>query len=329
MKRLVRSFIVPLLCGVILVSVGCEKTQEKNSAVGFYMDTVVTLTGYCGEDLLKDALKLCGEYEKMLSRTVEGSDIWNINHSNGSEVKVSAETAELLALALDICEKSGGALDISIAPAVELWNFKSDSAAIPDSGALAAAMQNVDHTKIRLENDTVSLPDGMSIDLGAVAKGYIADRVAEFLRDEGVESAVLNFGGNVITIGNKPDGSLWTIGVQDPAEPTGEYGLLLAVENSSVVTSGTYQRYFDVDGIRYHHILDTSTGYPVSNGVASVTVIAESSALCDALSTSCFAMGREGLEFAKSLGAEAIMIFDDGTAEYTDGAKELIINREF
>ncbi len=314
-----------LLCAVVIASVGCGIAPQKNSVVGFYMDTVITLTGYCDEALLGDALSLCGEYEKTLSRTVEGSDIWNINNADGKPVAVSDSTAEILSLAIEVCEKSGGALDITIAPAVDLWDFKSGAALLPAEGDIAAAMERVDYTKVALEGNSVTVPRGMEIDLGAVAKGYIADKVAEYLTDNGVESAVLNFGGNVIAMGSKPDGTGWSVGIQDPDAPSGESLMVLELSGCSVVTSGVYQRGFDLDGVRYHHILDAATGWPVQNGIASVTIVSDKSALGDALSTACFAMGNEGLAFAGSMGAEAIIIYADGAMECTAGAEKLLL----
>lgn len=325
MRYFARVVSILLLCAALTMAAGCGSVPQKNSAVGFHMDTVITLTGYCDEELLKEAIGLCGEYEKLLSRTMEGSDIWNINHAKGEAVAVSDDTARVLELALDICKKSDGALDITIAPTVDLWDFKSGEAVLPADKDIAAAMDKVDYTKITLNGNNVRIPEGMQIDLGAVAKGYIADRVEEFLRDKGVESAALNFGGNVIAMGEKPDGSAWNIGIQDPAAPTGESALVLGVKDLSVVTSGVYQRGFDLNGVRYHHILDSQTGYPVQNGLASVTIISNGSALGDALSTACFAMGSDGLAFAESMGAEAVIIYSDGTMEYTDGAQELLI----
>lgn len=314
-----------LLCAALVTAAGCGAVTEKNSAVGFHMDTVITLTGYCEEELLLSAIDLCGEYEKLLSRTVEGSDIWKVNHGGGRPVTVSDSTAEVLKLALEVCEKSGGAFDITIGPAVDLWDFKSGEALLPDEADMAAAMERVDHTRVILDGNTVTVPEDMVIDLGAVAKGYIADKAAEFLSENGAESAVLNFGGNVVALGSKPDGSGWNIGIQDPGEATGDSMAVLEAHSCSVVTSGVYQRGFDLDGVRYHHILDSATGWPVQNGVASVTIIAGSSALGDALSTACFAMGRDGLAFAQSMGAEAVIIYSDGAMECTDGAKKMLI----
>ena len=305
------------VCCVLCIC-GCDAAPAYNSALGFYLDTVITISGYADKEILEEAAALCGEYERVFSRTVEGSDVWRINHAKGSPVRVCDDTAELLAMALDICEKSGGALDITIAPASELWDFKSGEPQIPDMDRLARAAELVNYTRLKLEGGVVTLPVGMAIDLGAVAKGYIADRAAEYLRGRGVESAVLNLGGNVVALGGKPDGSKWSIGIQDPEEENGRAGYSVLVADESVVTSGIYQRGFDRDGVRYHHILDSETGRPVQNGLASVSVIADSSALADAMSTACFALGRErGLGFAQEMGVQAVFIDTDGRVSCT------------
>ena len=297
---------------------GCDAAPAYNSALGFYLDTVITITGYADKATLENAVALCGEYEKVFSRTVNGSDVWRINHGEGSPVRVCGDTAELLAMALDICEKSGGALDITIAPASDLWDFKADEPEIPDSGELSSAAKLVDYTKLKLEGDMVTLPAGMAIDLGAVAKGYIADKAAEYLKEKGVESAILNLGGNVVALGCKPDGREWSIGIQDPEKENGKSGYSVMVADKSVVTSGIYQRGFDKDGVRYHHILDSATGWPVQNGLASVTIITGSSALADAMSTACFVLGRDkGMSFAEKMGVQAVFIGTDGKVSCT------------
>lgn len=297
---------------------GCDAAPAYNSALGFYLDTVITISGYADKEILEGAVALCGEYEKVFSRTVEGSDVWRINHGEGSPVRVCGDTAELLAMALDICEKSGGALDITIAPASDLWDFKADEPEIPDSGELSSAAKLVDYTKLKLEGDMVTLPAGMAIDLGAVAKGYIADKAAEYLKEQGVTRAILNLGGNVVALGSKPDGREWSIGIQDPEKENGKSGYSVMVADKSVVTSGIYQRGFDKDGVRYHHILDRATGWPVQNGLASVTIIADSSAMADAMSTACFVLGRDmGMSFAEEMGVQAVFIGTDGKVSCT------------
>lgn len=297
---------------------GCDAAPAYNSALGFYLDTVITISGYADKEILEGAVALCGEYEKVFSRTVEGSDVWRINHGEGCPVQVCGDTAELLTIALDICEKSGGALDITIAPASDLWDFKADEPEIPDSGELSSAAELVDYTKLKLEGDMVTLPAGMAIDLGAVAKGYIADKAAEYLKEQGVTRAILNLGGNVVALGSKPDGREWSIGIQDPEKENGKAGYSVMVADKSVVTSGIYQRGFDKDGVRYHHILDSVTGWPVQNGLASVTIITGSSALADAMSTACFVLGRDmGMSFAEEMGVQAVFIGTDGKVSCT------------
>ena len=179
----------------------------------------------------------------------------------------------------------------------------------------------VDYTQIKVEGNTVTLPEGMMIDLGGIAKGYIADELAAFLREQGVTSADLNLGGNVITIGRKPDGTAWRIGVQNPHGSRDESILILNLVDATVVTSGNYERYFELDGVRYHHILDPETGYPVSNGLASVSIITQSSMYADALSTACYVLGlEEGMALIEELeDVEAIFITEDLEIHYSSG----------
>ncbi len=318
MKKFAKKMCGFLAIACVLGICGCDAAPAYNSALGFYLDAVITISGYADKEILEGAVALCGEYEKIFSRTVKGSDVWRINHGEGSPVRVCGDTAELLTIALEVCEKSGGALDITIAPASDLWDFKADEPEIPDSGELSSAAELVDYTKLKLEGDMVTLPAGMAIDLGAVAKGYIADKAAEYLKEKGVESAILNLGGNVVALGCKPDGSKWSIGIQDPEKENGRAGYSVLVADESVVTSGIYQRGFDKDGVRYHHILDRATGWPVQNGLASVTIIADSSAMADAMSTACFVLGRDmGMSFAEEMGVQAVFIGKDGKVSCT------------
>lgn len=303
--------------------------QERLSTVGFYFDTVVTIITYGAEEaLLDEALAQCEKYEALLSKTVEGSDVWKINHADGQPVEVSGDTRLILETALEVAAASGGKLDVTIAPVVALWDFTGEEAALPREGDVAAAMETVDYRQIQLEGNTVTLPPGYSIDLGAIAKGYIADQVAVFLKERGVAHGLLNFGGNVVAIGDKPDGSPWSVGIQDPDEDTGAYLTAIQVVDRSVVTSGIYERGFDLDGVRYHHILDTDDGWPVQNELASVTIISESSMLGDALSTSCLALGYEGalalLEGYPDVGA--LFIHRDGAINATEDAAAMLLD---
>ena len=316
--------VVLLLCG------GCsaEKELPKLSEVGFYLDTVITLTAYTEDgQILKDAMEECGRYEQMLSRTIEGSDVWRINHANGKPVKVSEDTAAILRCAAEISENSSGAFDITIAPASTMWDFTSGKAELPDTEALATAAVLVDYSKVQLEGNTVTLPEGMMIDLGGIAKGYIADKVKAYLEERGVEHAILSFGGNIVAIGKKPDGKDWKVGIQDIDKPTGEYMLVVANRGGSTVTSGIYERGFEVDGVRYHHLLNPKTGWPEQNELASVTILSESSMEGDALATAAFILGKgKGLELIESLpGIEAVFIERDRKVTYSSGAGEYVI----
>ena len=307
---------------------GCAGAEvKKQTAVGFYLDTVITLTAYVDDaSVLQDALGECGRYEKLLSRTIEGSDVWRINHAGGQPVQVSGDTLQILRTARQVSELSGGAFDVSIAPVSTLWDFTSGANLVPDAAVIEEAATRVDYTKIAIDGDAVTLPEGMMIDLGGIAKGYIADAVKAYLEDRGVRSAILSFGGNVVAIGLKPDGKAWKVGIQDIDGKTGEYMLVSRNEGGSTVTSGIYERGFDVDGTWYHHILDPKTGWPVQNELASVTIFSESSMWGDALATAAFALGAEGgAALIEGLdGIEAVFIARDRTVSFTSGAKAYI-----
>lgn len=303
---------------------GCAPAAPLSGS-GLYLDTAITITLYDTRDpsVLEACFQQIADLESLLSRTVEGSDVWNINHAGGEAVEVAEETAELIRTALDYADKTGGALDISVAPASRLWDFKAESPSLPDEEELAQAASHIDWTKIELQGCTVRLADPkMELDLGAVAKGYIADRVAQSLREQGVESALLDFGGNIVALGGK-EGRDWTIGIRSPQD--GEaLAAAVAVRDCSVVTSGTYERGFDLGGVRYHHILDPQTGWPVDNGLASVTILSARSVDGDALSTACFVLGEEkGMALVEELdGVEALFIREDGTSIRSSGFPE-------
>ena len=311
MKRILACLLLSLLL------LGC-RTETAHSAAGFACDTVVTVTAYAPQETVDATLRICADYEKILSKTAAGSDIDRLNRANGEPVEVQPETAALLALAVEIGTASGGAFDVSIAPASALWDFKADEPQIPDENALLAACERIDYRSIVIDGNTVTLKNGAEIDLGGIAKGYIADCVADYLRSQGVTSACINMGGNVVLIGTKPDGTPWTVGVRDPNGTPEQSEEVLTLSDAAVVTSGTYERGFDLGGVRYHHILDPKTGMPVQNGLASVTVIGTRSALCDALSTACFVLGEEkSRPVLERYGVRAIFLYADGTrSEY-------------
>lgn len=284
------------------------------------LDTICTVTLYDwngdGNRILTGAFELCAQYDRLLSATKSGSDIDRINHSKGKPVKVSQETAQLLTRAIEYCRLSSGEFDITIYPVKNLWDFSGESAAIPDAAALSKAAESVNYTKVSVDGSTITVPDGMGIDLGAIAKGFIADKIAHYLRKNNVTSAIIDLGGNVYALGSKPDGSSWRIGIRKPFDD-GEADVA-EVSDSSVVTSGIYQRYFERDGKIYHHILRSSDGMPCDTGLYSVTVISSCSEQCDALSTVCMLLGYEkALPLLDQFnGVHAIFITSDNQIIY-------------
>ena len=328
--RIKRVLAAALAAACVCMATGCGRAAEKKqSAVGFYLDTVITLTAYVEDiSVLDDALKDCGRYEALLSRTVEGSDVYRINHAGGAPVKVSSDTIEILKTARQVSELSGGAFDATIAPVSTLWDFTSGAAVLPDAGALSDSAAKVDYTKVEIDGDKVTLPEGMMIDLGGIAKGYIADAVKARLMERGVKSAILSFGGNIVAIGAKPDGSPWRVGIQDIDQPTGTYMLVSKNAGGSTVTSGIYERGFELDGTYYHHLLDPKTGWPAQNELASVTIFSESSMWGDALATAAFVLGTEaGAELIEELdGIEAVFIARDRSVTCTSGAKAYLLD---
>lgn len=314
------------LIGIFLLSgISCTTASSPLTFTGYYFDTVVSLTFYHSKDAAKaeECFQLCEKYENMLSRTIEGSDVWNINHSLGAPVEVSSETYDLIQQALYYCELTDGKIDITIAPLMDLWNFTghTDGQAPPSSEEISTLLSHVDYRLVEPgDNYTIALKDKeAAIDLGFIAKGYIADKIKDYLISQGVKSALINLGGNVCAIGSKPDGSAYTIGIQQPFAPTGTALDTLQVTDTSVVTSGTYERYFIYEDTAYHHILDATTGYPIENTLTGVTIVCTSSTRADALSTTCFVLGKEkALEYIKTLDdTECILIDDSGDITYS------------
>jgi len=317
-------FVLLCILGLIfsLFLSGCKKQTEPITKTSFKLNTVVTITIYDSEDtaLLDGAMELCDYYENLFSRTKETSEIYRVNQ--GSLTDVSDETAELLELALSFSRISDGAFDPTIGPVSSLWDFHAEEPQVPDAEAIAEALPLVNYQNAELSGNTVILrEDGMMLDLGAIAKGYIADRIKEYLTNEGVKSATIDLGGNILCIGSRPDGTPFRIGVRQPfADASTTIDSALAITDQSVVTSGIYERCFEQAGILYHHLLDPSTGYPCENELASVTIISEKSVDGDGYSTTCFLLGLEkGLKLVNQTeGIHAIFITRDGEIIYSD-----------
>ncbi len=308
-----------------------EISSESVSDTGFYFDTIVTikLNGTEDTSLLQDCFDEMAKYESLLSRTREGSDVWNVNHSGGKPVEVSDETAALIRLAMKYSGLSDGAFDITVAPYIDLWDFQNNPGNVPDDEVIAAAREHVGFSLLHLDGNTVTLDDPeAAIDLGGIAKGYIADRLKDLLAEKGIQSAWINLGGNVLAVGIKPDGTDWKIGIRDPFGEATDIIAIVQVDDKSVVTSGTYERFFEKDGTIYHHILNPDSGYPVQNGLKSVTILSDSSADGDALSTTCFVLGLErGMELIESIDdIEAMFVTDDGEMHCSSGFSATEVN---
>ena len=316
----------------LMLMCGCANAQSTKPLArqGFMLDTVISISLYDNQDeaILDGAFALCEEYEQLFSRTISTSDVYRINHSDGAPVEVSDATAELLCIALEYARLSGGAFDPTIEPLVTLWDIMADEPHVPDASAISAALARVDWTKVSVDGNVVTLHAGIGLDLGGIAKGYIADKLREYLSENGVDSALINLGGNVLTLGGKPDGSNFTIGVQKPFGQNSDILGACRLKGMSVVTSGIYERYFVENDRLYHHILDTKTGYPVENELYSVTIISPTSTDGDALSTICFALGSEdGMALIETLdGIECVYCLSDGTLLFSSGARKFWLN---
>ncbi len=313
--------------GAVLPSASADELPDpskRTTGIGFYFDTVVNMTLYgAPEGIMDEIWAACARYEKLLSKTISTSDVSRINAAMGQPVKVDPETWEILRRAKEISAKTGGAFSITIAPLTGLWTFTDTvTNMVPTDEARLSMLPLVDDQKIVLGDDyTVTLPAGMEIDLGGIAKGYIADKVAELLRGR-TTAAIISLGGNVYTTGQKPDGSRFSVGIKDPLNPAVSKAIIYTGD-CTVVTSGTYERGFSFGGVRYHHILDPKTGWPAQSDLVSASFVMDSSMTADALATACIVIGSEkSLALAKDLGLDAMFIKADGTVLFTEGFEE-------
>ncbi len=311
-----RAFALAL--AVIALS-GCAPRAQSSTV--FAMDTVMELTAYGPRQAVDGAVSLIHEAEDRLSVTAEDSDIARVNGSGGGEV--DGDTASLLKRALELCKLTDGALDITVYPLVRAWGFTTGAYRVPGEEEIGSLLEKVDYSAVTLEGNTVTLPEGALLDLGAVAKGWVSDRIAAGFREAGVRSGLINLGGNVMALGKKPDGSDWSVGIRDPFSE----GLLgaVSVRDSAVVTSGGYQRYFEENGVRYCHIIDPRTGRPADSGLASVTVVGAEGVLCDGLSTAVYVMGLEAASqlWRENSGFELVLVTDGGEVLVTEGLEDV------
>ncbi|MDD3404343.1 MAG: FAD:protein FMN transferase [Hespellia sp.] len=315
-KHLIRGAAASLTVMLLISLCSCSAADnEPISTTALLFDTVITIELYDTKDtaILDDCIALCRHYEDTLSRTIETSEVSQINNAKGAPVTVSDDTIELIQKGLDYGTISNGNFDITIAPLSILWDFKNNTGVVPDAAAIEEAKSHVNYKNVLIDGNTVTLTDpDAAIDLGGIAKGYIADKLKTLLESKDIQHGIISLGGNILTIGSKTDGTAYHIGIQKPFEENAAI-TSVDVKDQSVVSSGVYERYFTVNDQLYHHILNPFTGYPYDNHLLGVTIISDASVDGDALSTTCFALGLEnGMKLIKSMdGVEALFITDD------------------
>ncbi|MBQ8784147.1 MAG: FAD:protein FMN transferase [Clostridia bacterium] len=321
-KKKVVSIVAVVLCAAVvigLVSYDYIKSSNEVNKTYIAMGTVIS-SSISG----KDAEKATAEIEEAingletacLSWRAEESDVWRINLNAGKDVSVSRETAAWIGRALDISADSDGAFDITVGKLTQLWNIGSGKEKLPDKETIKVLLEDVGYKKVMVSNTSVKIDSFQAIDLGAIGKGIACDVIRDILKEYDVKDAVISVGGSVLIFGNKA-----SVGIANP-DNSSQYMATVEVDNQSISTSGDYERFFEAEGKKYHHILDPESGYPAVTDLRSVTVICDSGLDCDALSTACFILGyRESLELLEKYEAQAVFVFDNHTVSVTDGLK--------
>jgi len=342
-------FTAAALCIVLFCCCGCGGKENTFDTAWQYTDvamgTVIQMNLYASDqDAAQSAADAVMELlrkveQEQISWRLESSEVYRINESAGSErgILLSADMTKLLERSLELYERSGGLFDITLGPLTRLWNIDKWAAGQeqgdfmpPSEEAVEEALGRCGAGRLRLEPGSPEgegmayLPQGMLLDLGAVGKGYAQNLLRDMLEgEEGITGAVISLGGSVLTWGSKPDGSSFRIGIADPFHTSANAGILTLSGQWFISTSGDYERYVDLDGVRYHHILDPVTGYPADSGVRGVTILSREGTLCDALSTACFLLGPEkGMELAAEYDAEVLFILSDGRIVASEGMLE-------
>lgn len=310
-----------------------HETVKPMAETFFIFDTVVNVKIYdnrATRQHFNEIEALLKDIDSKISRTLESSEIYQVNVNSGkSAVKVSLETFELVTKALDYAKRTDGKFNPAIGNLVTLWNIGHEGAKVPDADLIEAAKTLSDYRLIELDKDTQEIylqKEGMAIDLGSIGKGYAADAIYDYLQEQGFNSAIIDLGGNIYAMGQKPGGKTWNIGIQDPDKERGNPIGTIQVTDKTVVTSGIYERFFIEDGKLYQHILDPGTGYPVDNGISSVTIVTKHSTDADALSTTLFVLGIEdGLKFIEDTpDTEALFISKEQRLYATSGFNDLL-----
>lgn len=329
-----KSISITLIALTVLTSSvffsGCATNPEPQTKTAVFFDTFVTVTIYdnVSDTILDECFDICQKYENMFSATNPQSDIYKLNHSQGNSVNVNPETIALISDSIKYSELTSGKYDITIYSDSMLWDFHSPDNQIPDDSLIKESLNHINYKYILIDNNNscVTLSDSeCKIDLGSIAKGYIADKIYDYLLTQNVKSAIINMGGDLRVMGLKPNNEYFKIGIQNPNSKD-DIIASLKLTDCSVATSGTYERYIEKDGIKMHHILDPFTGYPANTDIDSVTIITDSAETADALCTSIILIGKDAaLPLLESLdNTEAIILTTDNTMYKTSGVDKHI-----
>lgn len=332
MKKKILS--VLLILSIFMTLTACTNKENTTSITDtqFKFNTVMTITlyGYNDQAIFTDIWALFDKMEKSYSANLEDSDISKFNNNPSTDpIKMPADIVKMVALAKTYSEKSNGAFDLTIEPIVKMWGISTETPRVPTKAEIDAALPHVNFENIIPDekNSTLTkLDPSVRLDLGAIAKGFAADQCAAFLKEKGIDSAILNLGGNIYALGNKSKDTPWNVGIQSPIPgETGELMGTVKATEKSIVTSGSYERYFEKDGVTYHHILNPDTGYPVDNSLISVTIISDQSIVGDILSTTTFSLGLdEGRKLINTLDKTAAIFITKDHDIYFAGDKTLL-----
>ena len=331
------SLIFVIIATVIITQTACKNTKdvEPVSKEGFYLDTVCKISIYDmdgdldkekAEAAINKAYKRCRELENTLSNTIESSEVSQINSAGCKWVTVGKDTLKVVKAGVKYGELSDGDFDITIGSVSGLWDFQSENPVVPEQSKITEALKHVNYKNIQFNGNKIRIIDPEAkLDLGGIAKGYVADELTTLLEKEGVTSAVINLGGNISTIGSKPDGSPFIIGIEKPYTDRTEIIGTTTADNQTVVTSGIYERQFQKDGKIYHHVLSSKTGYPVETQLEAVSLVAKKgrSMDIDAMSTICLMKGVDGGKafIKKQKGVEAVFSAQGKEVAKTKGMK--------
>lgn len=337
-KKLLTMIVISILA---IGNIGCAKEDinQPISRTEIFMGTPISITLYDGgnQKVLDKAFKKIVEIEDSVSINKENTEITKLNESAGiDKVKLSDLSYDILKKGIEYSRLSNGSYDITIGPLVKLWSIGLEDAKVPSKEEINDTIGYIDYNNIKIDDSTKEAfltKKGMEVDLGSIAKGYAADEVAKILKQEGINSAIIDLGGNIYALGSKNSDNNWKIGIQDPFNDRGQIVGAIEVSDKTVVTTGIYERFIEEDGVKYHHILDPKTGYPYETDIAGVSIIADNSIDADALSTLTFTKGlKEGLKFVEYLdNVDAIFITNAKQIYITENIKNnfKLMNNDF